>query len=607
MSPKPRLWPGVAAAILQWLLMLVLPLINPEWLFYGMLAGLVFGLVILVWWAFFSRIPRLERWGGLAVAIAATFAVHPILERSISTAMMGFMYWVYVIPAITLALVVWAVIAARLAPATRRVALLAAILIACGAFTLLRTEGITGFGRSQLAWRWTKTHEQLLLAQTAAEPAPPSPAPSAAETPKQAETPAAAAPAAPQPEPAASSAPTAETAPAPVAAQSRIDWPGFRGPHRDSVVPGIRINTDWAQSPPTELWRRPVGPGWSSFAVQGDRVYTQEQRGDSEVVTCYSLSDGKPVWTHSDAARFWESNGGAGPRGTPTLANGRVYSFGATGILNALDARTGKRIWTRNPASENNVKVPGWGFSSSPLVVDNVVIIAAAGQLAAYSAADGTPRWVGPNDGSSYSSPQLLEIGNVPQIVMMGHGGATSVAPADGKVLWKYGWAGIPILQPVISPDGAVILTQGDENGGGAGTRRVNVAQSSDGWKAEEVWASSGLKPYFNDLVVHNGHAFGFDGSILSCIDLRDGKRKWKGGRYGNGQMLLLADQDVLLVLSEEGEVALVSAGTDKFNEIAKRPAIEGKTWNHPALAGDILLVRNDREMAAFRLKLAGT
>jgi outer membrane protein assembly factor BamB len=133
----------------------------------------------------------------------------------------------------------------------------------------------------------------------------------------------------------------------------------------------------------------------------------------------------------------------------------------------------------------------------------------------------------------------------------------------------------------------------------------LTAERGAAGWAVEERWTSTGLKPYFSDFVVHEGHAYGFDGGILSSIDLADGKRKWKGGRYGDGQLVLLADQDLLLVLSEKGELALVSATPDQFTERARVPAIEGKTWNHPVLAGDVVLVRNSEEMAAFRLARA--
>jgi outer membrane protein assembly factor BamB len=389
------------------------------------------------------------------------------------------------------------------------------------------------------------------------------------------------------------------------AARTGADWPGFRGVHRDGIVTGLRIRTDWASSPPAELWRRPVGPGWSSFAVGDGLLYTQEQRGDFEVVSCYKATTGEPVWTHRDATRFWESNAGAGPRATPTLREGRIYSFGATGILNALDALTGAVVWTRNAASDTGAKVPTWGFTSSPLVVNDMVIVAISGQLAAYDLATGNPRWRGPDGGGSYSSPHLLTIDGAAQVLLLSETGATSVAPADGQVLWKHSWSGTSILQPATTEDGGILIAAIGDTGAGIGTRRLAVAQGPAGWTAKEVWTSTGLKPYFNDLVVHNGLALGFDNGILACIDLRDGSRKWKGGRYGFGQLLLLADQDLLLVLSEEGELVLVAAIPDRFNEIARFPAVEGKSWNHLAMAGNILLVRNGQEMVAFRLPLA--
>ena len=385
--------------------------------------------------------------------------------------------------------------------------------------------------------------------------------------------------------------------------ESAPEWPGFRGPERNGVSHGSRINTNWTEAPPVELWRRPIGPGWSSFAVHGDLLYTQEQRGDEEVVASYRVSTGQPVWKHRDAVRFWESNGGAGPRATPTLSRGRVYTFGATGILNVLDAATGRLVWSRDVAADSSTKVPDWGFASSPLVVGDVVIVAAAGKLVAYDLGSGAPRWSVPGDDAGYSSPHLSTIHGVPQILLVSGGGVVSVAPRMVSGSGNTPCDRVaPIVQPAMTADGDVLIGNGDARG----THRIAITHEAGGWTAKERWMSIFLKPFFNDFVVHNGYAYGFDGAILACVDLADGTRKWKGGRYGNGQLILLPEQDVLVVLSEEGELALVAASNDKFTELARRPAIEGKTWNHPVLVGDVLLVRNGQEMAAFRLARTG-
>ena len=601
-----RLWPGVVIVILQWLVRFVLPVVSPDAMLFGLIGGMVGGLAVVAWWVFFSRAPWSERLGAVALMIVALFATSRIVHESIRNGMMGMMLVISSIPALSLALVAWAVASRRLSAGPRRAAMVATILLACGGWTLVRTGGITGDGSSDLHWRWTETPEERLLAHAGDEPLDSArggpkalpPPPAAAETPK--EQPVAKAGDEPAAPPAAPAAAKTEPA-APVAANTRADWPGFRGPGRDSIIRGVRIETDWSASPPVELWRRPIGPGWSSFAVRGNLLYTQEQRGNEEVVACYKVASGEPVWTHRDEARFFESNGGAGPRATPALSDGRVFSFGATGLLNALDAADGAVLWSRNVASDTGKKVPDWGFSNSPLVVDDVVVTAAAGQLAAYDLASGAPRWTGPKGGTGYSSPQLLIIGGVAQVVLARAAGATSVAPANGTLLWEHQFPGFGIVQPALAPDGDVLLGGGET----MGMRRIGVAHRAAGWTVEERWTSAALKPYFNDFVVHHGHAFGFDGRILACIDLKDGKRKWKGGRYGNGQLVLIADQDVLLVLSEEGELALVAAADDQFRELARFPAIEGKTWNHPVLANDILLVRNGREMVGFRLPLA--
>ena len=230
--------------------------------------------------------------------------------------------------------------------------------------------------------------------------------------------------------------------------------------------------------------------------------------------------------------------------------------------------------------------------------MNGLVVVATAGQLVAYDRNNGQQRWLGPEGGTAYSSPHLFTIDGTTQIVMMNKAGTMSVAPANGKLLWQYALPeGVHIVQPAITQNGDLLISEEQR-----GIRRISAANKTGAWKVQERWTSMGLKPYFNDYVVHNGHAYGFDGSYLTCIDLQNGERKWKGGHYGHGQLILLADQDLLLVLTEQGELALVKASSDSFTELARFPAIQGKTWNHPVLSGNLLLVRNGEQMAAFQL-----
>jgi len=593
-----RLWPGIASATV--VLAGVVLFIGRLFGFTGMVVALAGALLILLWWLLFSRARWYERIGAIVAIVAADFAQKYVMHPSIAGGAMGNMSYILVIPTLCAALVGWAWASRRLAPGSRIAAAIAAAAIGCLPWLVLRTGGISGSGTADIHWRWSMTPEERLLAKASDEPVPAAPppappAPAAAESSKPASA------------PAADAAPGTAPALPPIVKTKPAEWPGFRGAERNGVTHAVAIATDWSASPPVQVWRRGVGPGWSSFAVRGDRFYTQEQRGEDEVVSCYRVSTGQPVWRHKDHVRFWESNGGAGPRATPTLQDGRVYAFGATGILNSLDEATGAVIWSRNVSTDAHVKVPFWGFTSSPLVVDDVVIVAASGKLTGYDVATGTLRWVGTSFGGSYSSPHPATFDGVQQVVLLGGSGASSVAPATGTRLWQSDWpADVTIVQPAVIDDHDLLVTT-SSSAGGEGVRRLAIGHASGKWTAQERWTSRGLKPYFNDYVLHKGYAYGFDGSILSCIDLADGSRKWKGGRYGNGQLVLLPDQDLLLVTSEEGDVALVKASPDQFTEVTRfSGALEGKTWNHPVVVRDILLVRNDHEMAAFRLKAQG-
>jgi outer membrane protein assembly factor BamB len=601
-SPLPiRVWPGIAIVVAQWSVRFGLPIVWPDGMMFAVMGGLLGFGGIIVWWLFFSRAAWFDRVAAIALMFAALAAAYPLLDVSVATGAMGMLFPMLAVPVLCLAFVLWAVVSRQWSIRVRRATMALAIAASCLVWTLLRTGGFTGAFDHDLAWRWTPTAEDRLLALPDDTPSTPQAVAPPHSAPRPAIASATATAAVPPIDPVTSV--SGAPAPPPVdLVHASLDWPGFRGRHRDGAVRGVHIVTDWSSAPPKELWRRPIGPGWSSFAVRGDVFYTQEQRGDEEIVAAYRVSTGAPVWKHRDQARFWESNGGAGPRGTPTLHDGRVYALGATGILNVLDEASGRVIWSRNAGTDSDTTIPDWGFSASPLLIEDLVIVAVAGKLVAYDRESGARRWVGPDGGPGYSSPHLVTLQGVPQIVLLDAQGATSVSPSNGERLWHVtvttsGMAA-PIVQPAMTADGDLLIAAGDISG----LHRFAVANTGGAWSATSRWSTNGLKPYFNDFVVHEGHAFGFDGSLLACIDLTDGRRKWKGGRYGNGQLVLLPDQGLLLVVTEDGELALVNAASDRFTELARIPAITGKTWNHPVLAGDVLLVRNGEEMAAFRV-----
>ncbi|NQU86252.1 MAG: PQQ-binding-like beta-propeller repeat protein [Mariniphaga sp.] len=557
-----RLWPGVAILLLQWFVRFGIPIIIPGAFSFGVLGGVAGGLVIVVWWAFFSRAPGIERWSAILLMIIGLVATSQIIDVSIATAGRGMFFTIYAIPVLSLAFIIWAVVSRRFSVKLRRITMVLTILIACGVWTVLRIDGITGDEGANFSWRWAETSEERLLAQEKNKTATPITTINASE--------------------------------------KETNWLGFRGSNRDGIVNGVQIETDWSNSPPLELWRHPIGPGCSSFAVRGDLIYTQEQRGNDEIVSCYNLTTGEPVWQHRDAARFYDSHAGAGPRSTPTISGENICTLGATGILNLLNAGDGTLIWSQNIAIDNETKHSGWGITSSPLIVDSVVIIAAVGKLVSYDLATGDPRWFGNDGGDSYSSPHLKIIDGKRQILLMSGNGIISIEPISGKQIWEYKYpCESRILQPAFISDNDIMVNAG----GKKGIRRISVTHESDQWKIEELWTSTRMRPDFNDFVVHKGHVFGFDGPSLACIDIDKGERKWKGGRYG-GQLILLADQDLLLVLSEKGELVLVEANPNKYSELAHLRAIEGRTWNHPVLVGDILLVRNTSEMVAYKLAL---
>jgi len=383
-------------------------------------------------------------------------------------------------------------------------------------------------------------------------------------------------------------------------------YPQFLGPDRLAVLSGPALARDWVAHPPQPLWRQPIGLGWSSFAVQGRRAITQEQRQEQELVVGYDLLTGEVLWAHTNLVRFSESLGGAGPRATPTIRDNRVYAMGATGILDCLELTTGKRFWSRDVLGERQLGNIAWGKSCSPLWVHGRVVVTGGDQardsLLAYDAETGEPQWQAGDDRASYASPIVGVLAGSEQILSINAGSITGHDAKGGAVLWSYAWPGETpkVTQPMVVDTNLVLIGAGY----GLGSVLLNVDRSTNGaWSVRETWKSRQLKPKFTNLVRRGQHVFGLDEGILTCVRLSDGQRQWKDGRYGHGQLILV--DDLLLVQAESGAVVLVEANPDAHRELTRFEAIRGKTWNNPVLVDDLLLVRNDQEAACYRLPLA--
>ena len=390
------------------------------------------------------------------------------------------------------------------------------------------------------------------------------------------------------------------------------DWPAFRGPNRDDVVVGESLRTDWDARPPKQLWKHPIGSGWGAFAAIGRRAWTLEQRGENELCVCYDIETGRELWTHADAVRFSSPEGGVGPCSTPTIHDGKVFTQGATGILNCLDAATGQRVWTRNTLEDADSPNLSWGQCGSPLVVDDLVIVspganneaskAKKSAVIAYRQVDGEKAWAVENGRGSYASPHLATLNGERQVLIVFGHGIEGLSPKTGGNRWSFPWENsqrINAAQPLVVGDTRVLI------GSGYGKGSVLIGfQPNDkwgAWDASDRWQSNQFKLKFNGAVRYGDYVYGLDEGMLTCLNLKNGKRLWKQGRYGYGQMLLVEDK--LLILTEEGDVVLVPATPEPPRELARFHAIDGKTWNHPVLSRGRLLVRNSDEAACFDLR----
>jgi outer membrane protein assembly factor BamB len=382
----------------------------------------------------------------------------------------------------------------------------------------------------------------------------------------------------------------------------------FLGPSRLGVVPNLYLDRDWQTHPPRELWRHPVGTGWGSFALVGDYAFTQEQRDEYECVVCYRITDGSTVWVHTDKASYTNSMGGPGPRATPTVAGGRIYSVGATGILNCLEGGTGKALWSVNILDDNQADNIEHGVCGSPLLLGDKVIVNPTGKngvsLAAYDRDTGRRAWQGGQDQASYGSTVVAELGGMRQILLFNSFGVAGHDPENGNVLWRFPLSNdqrTNCSQPIPHAGGPDQVFAGTGYGGGCVLFRVGQVANGQ-WQAEPLWVKPFMRTKFTTAVLHNDHIYGLDDGVMECIDLNKSgiKPLWKGKRYNHGQVLLAGD--LMIIQAENGDVVLFQPAPDAPHELGRVKALHGKTWNNPALAGRHLLVRNDVEAVCYEL-----
>lgn len=378
------------------------------------------------------------------------------------------------------------------------------------------------------------------------------------------------------------------------------NWTGFRGSRGDGRYTAGPIRTDWAALKP--LWRQPIGAGFASFVAADGRAFTIEQRGPEEVAAAYDILTGREIWTHAWNASFVENMGGPGPRATPAVHDGTVFVLGATGELRAIDVSNGKLRWRANILEDANGRNREYGLAASPLVAGNAVITVPGGgdgrSIVAYDRTTGRIVWSALDDEGTYSSPVRGTLAGVDQIVLVLATRVVGISPDRGVLLWEFPWTkgrDNYAAQPVVIGDNRVFLSSA------SGSVLLEITRDAERLTVREAWQTHRMKNDFTSSVHHDGFIYGLDLGILACVDAATGELKWKGGRYGNGQTILASEH--LVITTGEGEVVLVRATPDGHQEVARISALEGRIWNHPALADGFLLVRNGEQMTAFDLR----
>jgi outer membrane protein assembly factor BamB len=385
------------------------------------------------------------------------------------------------------------------------------------------------------------------------------------------------------------------------------DWPQWRGPHRNGSVTSASGPGVWTKDP-SLLWSKEIGEGHASPVTSGGKIFLHSRQGEDEVVSCLNLEDGTTFWRHQypapyemDSAAY---NHGKGPKSTPVVQGGKVFTLGISGILSCLNRETGELLWRHDfiPAFKNTS--PLYGTAMSPIVAGDLVVAHVggndAGALQAFHQETGEVKWSWDGDGPGYASPILVTLQGVQQLVTQSQQKIIGIALEDGSELWQIPFA-TPHVQNIVTPiafDDLLVFS-----GFQKGTFAIRLSHSGQEWLANEVWSNSKVSMYMSSPVIADYRLFGFSHyrkGQLFALDARSGEILWTGpGRQGDSAALLLSKQ-LLFVLTTDAELLVVRNTGDAFEEVSRHRVADSPTWAHPVIEGSKLLIKDSQSLALW-------
>ena len=382
------------------------------------------------------------------------------------------------------------------------------------------------------------------------------------------------------------------------------DWSQWFGPNRDGVSSETGLLKKWSDSGPVVLWRTPLGEGFSSIAIARGAVYTMFAEGKDEYAVCLDAATGQERWRVRTGSNFSDWQGGNGPRSTPIIEKEMAFFLGANGQLYAIDVEDGEIVWSHHFQTEFISDPPHWGFSTSPLLEGELLVVEVGGSsgkaFIAFDKTTGRVAWTSQDDAPSYASPIAITVSDIRQIVFFPVSGLVGVAAKDGRLLWRHPWQTGPDVNaatPVfLAPDRLFI-----SSGYGKGAAVIQLIFQNGQFAVKKVWRNRSMKNHFATSIHRKGYLYGFDNAILKCIAAETGQEQWRKRGFQKGS-LIFAD-GYLIVLGEQGKVALVEAIPEAYIEKASAQVLSPRCWTPPTLANGRLYLRNHTEMVCLDLR----